>query len=355
MSRFMRTRYQAMEAYVPGEQPKMTNLAKLNTNENPYAPSPKVLQVLQDEALINSLRLYPDIAADGLITALADCYGLQKNQVLAGNGSDELLAFAFLAFGESGLAFPDISYGFYPVWADLFGIEADVKPLKEDFTIDPADYCGNDRMVVIANPNAPTGLLLSKEQIETILKANPDQVVLIDEAYIDFSDRDAASVDLLQKYENLLIVRTFSKSRSLAGGRLGFALGSAELIEDLNKIKFSFNPYNVNALTMKAGEAAVLDSEYFASTCRKVKEQRQRLTEALEQLGFTVLPSGANFIFAREPEGRGKEWQEALRETGVIVRRFSLPRIQEWVRISIGTAEQTDRLLKETETWLESR
>lgn len=344
MSRFLSQRFSSLAPYVPGEQPKMQNLIKLNTNENPYPPSPEVIKAITGEE-VSRLRLYSDPDASSLVAAIAKRYGLSANQVFVGNGSDEVLGLAFLAFGgeEKAFQFPALSYGFYPVFAKLFGVTFTAIPLKEDFTLDPANYMGNTAGVVIANPNAPTGLALPLFDIERICRANPDQVVIIDEAYADFHTESAVS--LLGTCENLLVVQTFSKSRSLAGMRVGFALGSAELIADLQRMKFSFNPYNLDRLAILAGTAAMQDEAYFTQCVGKVVATRERTYKALLSLGMRVLPSCTNFLFTKPTSMPGKAVFSALRARGILVRRWDDLLISDWLRISIGTDEEMDALL----------
>lgn len=344
MSRFLSKRFDALAPYVPGEQPKMQNLIKLNTNENPYPPSPKVIEAVNSEEVAR-LRLYSDPDASPLVAAIAKRYGLGNDQVFVGNGSDEVLGLAFLAFGgeEKAFRFPALSYGFYPVFARLFGVRFTAVPLREDFTLDPANYTDNTANVVIANPNAPTGLAISLEEIRMICRANPDNVVIIDEAYADFGDGSAAC--LLSECANLLIVQTFSKSRSLAGMRVGFALGSPELIADLQRMKFSFNPYNLDRLAILAGTAAMEDEAYFADCVSRVVATRERAYKALLDLGMTVLPSKTNFLFAKPNALPGRDVFTALHARGILVRRWDDPLISDWLRISIGTDEEMDALL----------
>lgn len=345
MSRFLSQRFASLAPYTPGEQPKAQNLIKLNTNENPYPPSPKVIEAITGGEAAR-LRLYSDPDASALVSAIAAHYGLGRDQVFVGNGSDEVLAFAFLAFGgeEKCFRFPALSYGFYPVFAQLFGVKFTAVPLREDFTLDPANYMGNAANVVIANPNAPTGLAISLDDVRAICRANPDNVVLIDEAYADFSG-DGSAACLLSECENLLIVQTFSKSRSLAGMRIGFALGSADLIADLQRMKFSFNPYNLDRLAILAGTAAMQDEAYFAECVQKVVATRERTYKALTALGMTVLPSKTNFLFARPNALPGRDVFAALRARGILVRRWDAPSICDWLRISIGTDEEMDALI----------
>lgn len=344
MSRFLSRRFDALAPYVPGEQPKTQNLIKLNTNENPYPPSPKVIEAISSEEVAR-LRLYSDPDAAPLVEAIAKRFGVSGRQVFVGNGSDEVLGLSFLAFGgeEKAFRFPALSYGFYPVFARLFGVRFTAVPLREDFTLDPANYMDNSANVVIANPNAPTGLAISLDDIRAICRANPDNVVIIDEAYADFSGISA--VCLLSECQNLLIVQTFSKSRSLAGMRVGFALGSEELIADLQRMKFSFNPYNLDRLAILAGAAAMEDEDYFAMCVSRVVSTRERTTDALRNLGMTVLPSKTNFLFARPNALPGREVFAALRARGILVRRWDDPAISDWLRISIGTDEEMDALI----------
>ena len=351
MSRFLIDRYQRMEVYTPGEQPQDKSYVKLNTNESPYPPAPAVLEAVA--AAVSRLQLYSDAQCAGLRDAIAGLYGFRRENVYVSNGSDDILSFAFMAFGGGRKAyFPDISYGFYKVYGDLYGVDYTQIPLKSDFSIDPKDYYGRDGMVVIANPNAPTGLALGAEAIEGIVRANPDQVVVVDEAYVDFGAESVAP--LTEKYENLLVVQTFSKSRSMAGARLGFAIAGTKLIEDLNRIKYSTNPYNVNSMTLAAGEAAIRENDFYMANCRRIIETRERTTARLRALGFEVLPSCANFIFARSPRIGGEKLYRSLKARGVLVRHFSAPRIADYTRISIGTPEQMDTLLAAIKEILEA-
>ncbi len=343
MSRYLNGRLQALAPYVPGEQPKV-KLNKLNTNESPFPPAPGVREAVAEAAA--NLQLYNDLSAAKLTGLLAKTYGLKENQITVSNGSDEILAFAFQAFGGHGLIFPDITYGFYPVWANLFGLDAKTVPLDENFNVDIADYQGNDRCVVIANPNAPTGKALPLSALREIAEKNPDQVLIVDEAYVDFGAESALA--LVPEFDNVLVVRTFSKSRQLAGARLGFAMGNAALIDDLNRVRFSFHPYNVNTLTQAAGAAALEQPEYFESCRQTIMETRAWTAEQLKALGFTVLDSKANFLFAAAPGRNGAEYQRALREKNILVRYFDLPRIRDFTRITIGTKAQMEQLIQAT-------
>ena len=344
MSRFLNDRYQSLEVYTPGEQPQDMVYIKLNTNESPYPAAPQVVSAIGKTELEN-LRLYSDPESKPLIAKLAEVYGVQPENVFVSNGSDDILNFAFMAFsGEPGKAvLPDITYGFYQVYADLYQIQAKTIPLAEDFSIDYRQYCGQDCMVVLANPNAQVGRALPRWQMEKIIASNPDHVVVVDEAYVDFGAESC--VPLIGKYPNLLVVQTFSKSRSMAGARLGFAIGSKDLIEDLNRIKFSTNPYNVNRLTMAAGVAALEAEDYYKANCQKIMEARAYTTEALGQLGFTVIPSQANFVFAAHPNCDGETVYRELKKRGILVRHFSSPRICNYNRITIGTMEQMQTLV----------
>ena len=339
MSRFLDPKYEHLETYTPGEQPKVPKLIKLNTKECPYPTSPKVLAAMEAE---RDLRLYPDNTCERAVSAIARFYGLSEDQVIVGNGSDEVLAFAFLAFGKK-IFFPDISYGFYPVFADLFGCDAEEIPLEEDFTLDPEKYYGLPGTCIIANPNAPTGLALSAEDIRGILEHNRDQLVIIDEAYVDFGAESC--VPLIDAYDNLLVIQTFSKSRALAGARIGFAMAQAPVIEDLNRIKYCFNPYNLSREAIAAAAAAMEDIETFEETRGKIMATRERVQKAFAEKGIQTLPSVTNFIFAKT----GKRYFEELRERGILVRHFDRDPIREWVRITIGTDEEMDALLKATE------
>lgn len=347
MSRFLIDKYQGLEVYTPGEQPQDMEYIKLNTNESPYPPAPSVLEAVNREE-VSKLQLYPDPECASLKKKLADAYGVSSKNVYLSNGSDDILNFAFLAFADRSaddrkVYFPEISYGFYPVYADLYHLDAVKVPLRADFSIDHRDYCGVDGMVVIANPNAPTGLALTLDQIREILESNPDRVVLIDEAYVDFGG--ASAVPLTAEYENLLVVQTYSKSRSMAGARLGFAIAHEGLIEDLERIKYSTNPYNINRLTLVAAEAALDAAEYYEENCRRIMETRRYTAEALGNLGFTVLPSQTNFLFAKSDRIDGGRLYEELKARGVLIRHFSSEKIKDYNRITIGTQAQMDVML----------
>ena len=342
MSRFFSPRHAALEPYVPGEQPRDQIYIKLNTNESPFPPSPKAAAMAAEAA--KTLQLYSDPDGRLLRRKLAERCGVGEEQILLGNGSDEVLYLAFMAFCDNGIAFPDISYGFYPVLASLLNLEALRIPLREDFRIAPEDYLGLDRAIVIANPNAPTGMCLSVGEIESIAAANAGHVVIVDEAYVDFGADSA--LPLIGKYDNLLVVQTFSKSRSLAGARLGFAAGSAELIADLNTLRCSINPYNVNRMTLAAGLASLENDEYNRVNCKIVADNRAWTAEELKKRGFTVLDSRANFVFAGCGWIAGGALYRELKDRGVLVRHFTQERIENFVRITIGSRAQMEILLK---------
>ncbi len=340
MSRFFSSRYSSLQPYVPGEQPRDQRYIKLNTNESPFPPSPGVQAAVAAES--GRLQLYSDPACTELTNKLAGLTGLRPGQLLCTNGSDEALNFAFMAFADEArpLAFPDVTYGFYPVIARLNRIPYEEIPVREDLRVDPADYMGIGKTVVLANPNAPTGLCLSLAEIGAIAASNPNNVVIVDEAYVDFGGESA--LGLLEAHENLLVVQTFSKSRSMAGARLGFAAGSEALIGDLTALKDASNPYNVNRMTAAAGCAAIDDDAYYRSNCARICENRAWTAAALEALGFQVLPSRANFLFARSPALGGEALYRALKERGILVRHFAKPRIGDYIRVTVGAREQME-------------
>ena len=342
MSRFLNKRYQSLEAYTPGEQPRDMVYIKLNTNESPYPPAPSVVAAM-DETQVENLRLYSDPTGLSLKQKLAEIYDLKVENIFISNGSDDILNFAFMAFAdERGAAFADITYGFYPVYGELHNVNVQIIPLEADFSLDYKKYCGINKMIVIANPNAPTGMEIPLWQIEEILKSNPDSVVVVDEAYVDFGG--TSCYKLIKNYVNLMVVRTFSKSRCMAGARLGYAFGDAALIEDLEKLKYSTNPYNVNRLTMLLGCATVDAEPYYREVSEKIQSARAWSVDALQKLGFEVLPSKANFIFARHPAVSGAELYSELRRRGILVRHFTKERIKDFIRITIGTQEQMEHL-----------
>lgn len=342
MSQYLNACYADLTAYVPGEQPRDMQYIKLNTNESPYPPAPSVCKAL-DTAAIENLRLYSDPTCRDLKEKLAKLYGVKPQNVFLTNGSDDILNFAFMAFGEKGAAFADITYGFYSVFADLHGIKSTVIPLKGDFTLDYKDYCGLDKLIVIANPNAPTGMDIPLWQIEEILKTNPNSIVVIDEAYVDFGGTSA--YQLISRYENLLVTRTYSKSRCMAGARLGYAFGSEAVISDLEKLRYSTNPYNVNSLTLALGQATVDANDYYMDKCADIIATRAYVTAELKKLGFEVLPSAANFVFAKSPTVKGADLYAALRKRGILVRHFNKERISDYLRITIGTKEQMETFI----------
>lgn len=349
MSRFLIGEYQALEEYTPGEQPRDRKYIKLNTNESPYPPSDGVLRAVNSsEAAL--LRLYPDPTCSALKDGLAGLFGLKSENVFITNSSDDVLNMAFIAFaGRSKPAYyADITYGFYKVFAALHGCKSVVFPLKKDFKLDYSDYIGlKGGLIAIANPNAPTGLEISLDEIRKICLSSPDCVVLIDEAYVDFGGTTA--IPLLAECSNLIVCRTFSKSASMAGARLGFALASKELIADLEKIKYSTNPYSVNRITLAAGEAAVKDADYYRANCRRIISTRKKTAKALADMGFEMTDSKANFIFARYPGLSGKEIFSRLKESGILVRRFDQPGIEDYLRISIGSDDEMETLVNTLE------
>ncbi len=351
MSKFLNDSLKSLESYTPGEQPRDKKYIKLNTNESPYPPSPEVIGAVSKNEVAD-LRLYSDPLCKTLKEKLAARYEVLPENVFVSNGSDESLNFYFMAFcsESSPVVFPEISYGFYKVFAELYGISYETIPLKADFSIDASDYISIHKNIVIANPNAPTGLTLSLSDIERIVSSNPENIVLIDEAYVDFGGESAVS--LTKKYDNLLVVQTFSKSRSLAGARLGYAIGNAEIIKDLEKIKYSTNPYNVNRLTLVAGCAAIDSDNYFMENCQRIIDTRAYTSRRLTELGFYCIPSKANFIFAKSDKISGQALYEKLKEKGVLVRHFTSPSICEFNRITIGTQEEMETFIEKVKECL---
>ena len=343
MSRFLKGQLEALEAYVPGEQPQDRKYIKLNTNESPYPPPRSVTDSL-GKAEIEDLRLYSDPECKALKQKLADTYKVKCENIFISNGSDEILNFAFMAYGEKGAVFPDITYGFYSVFADLYGIKSEIIPLNDDFTVDVAKFYEKNKLIVLANPNAPTGIALSLCEIEKIVVSNPESVVLIDEAYVDFGAESA--IRLTEKYSNLLVVQTYSKSRSMAGARLGFAFADKSIISDLERIKYSTNPYNINRLTQITGAAALSNQSYFDENCRKIAQTREYVKEELKKLGFTVTDSEANFLFAKSDKIGGKELYLSLKERGVLIRHFENERIKDYNRITVGSREEMEIFLE---------
>lgn len=351
MSRFFRESYQNLVPYTPGEQPRGTEYIKLNTNESPFPPSPLALQMAQQAA--NSLQLYSDPECRDLVKTASKALGVEEDEILFTNGSDEILNFAFQAFcdREHPAAFADVTYGFYPVFAQLNGVPYDIIPLREDYSIGVEDYLGIDRNIFIANPNAPTGLALPVSEMERIVRSNPNHVVVVDEAYVDFGAESA--IRLVHRYENLLVTQTFSKSRSLAGARLGFGIGCRDLIRDLNTIKYSTNPYNINRMTMAAGIGALRDTEYFQHCCRTIEENREWAADQLRGLGFSVTHSKANFLFATSPDIDGETLYLQLKEKGILIRHFDAQRLKDYNRITVGSFEQMQALIDTVKIILE--
>ncbi|WP_202744781.1 histidinol-phosphate transaminase [Acinetobacter pittii] len=345
--RFWSPEVRELEPYVPGEQPKIQNLLKLNTNENPYPPSPKVVEAVQAVLThqADALRLYPDPDATALKHAIAKQQNIEVSQVFVGNGSDEVLAHIFKAFflQDEPILYPDITYSFYPVYSQFFGTKTKEIPLNDNFEIEVKDYVQPNGGVIITNPNAPTSIALGLAEIEQILKANPDRVVVIDEAYVDFGAESAVS--LVNRYENLVVCQTTSKSRSLAGLRVGFAIAQSHLIAALEAVKNSFNSYPIDRFAIAAAVASFEDQTYFEEQCQKVISSREKLVDELTALGFKVLPSKANFIFASHPSHDAGQLAQQLREQGIIVRYFNKPRINQFLRITVGTDEQNERLV----------
>lgn len=352
MSRFLSYKYSSLSPYTPGEQPKVNNLIKLNTNESPFMPSKKAINEASKE--LERLNLYSDPECSFLVKKLAEVLKVNENQVIATNGSDEILNFAFMAYcdDKTSVAFADITYGFYKVFAKLYNLDYEIIPLKEDFTVDYKDYLGINKTIFIANPNAPTGLFMPLCKIEKILKSNPDNIVVIDEAYVDFGNESA--IKLIDKYDNLLVTGTFSKSRSMAGARLGFGVASEKIISDLNMIRFSTNPYNVNRMTMAAGYGVLCDEEYTRKNIKTICETREYLKNELKKLNFIMTDSTANFIFVKHEKIDGELFYNKLRERNILVRHFKDERIKDYLRITIGTKEETDILIKNIKEILEA-
>ena len=343
MSKFLSENYEKLVPYTPGEQVN-EKVIKLNTNESPFPPSPKVKAVLS-EAVIDKLNLYSDPELKELRAAIAEQFDVTPDMVFCGNGSDDVLAFAIMGFCGAGgkLCCPEISYGFYPVYADIFGVELEQIPLKEDLSIDVNDYIGKNKNIVIANPNAPTGLLIPFEDVEKIVASNPDNLVIMDEAYIAFGGKSC--MELVKKYSNLLVTRTFSKSHSLAGLRVGFGIASKEIIDDLNKLKYSFNPYNLNTLSIKAAAAAIADNEYYNANIAKIIKNREYTLAELKKLGFECTDSKANFVFASSEKIPAATLAAELRKKGILVRYFNKAKIDNYLRITVGSAEEMQALI----------
>ncbi len=355
MSKFMRAEYDSIIPYTPGEQLNDKKYIKLNTNESPFPASPKVSDVL-NKNLISSLYLYSDPKLKNIKQSIADFYSVNPDQIFVGNGSDDVIAFAFMAFGGLGGEFccPDITYSFYPVFADLFKVNLEQIPLKDDFSIDVNDYVNKGKNIIIANPNAPTGLALTHDEIELIVKTNPDNVVVIDEAYVDFAP-GVSAVDLVDKYENLLVTQTFSKSRSLAGLRVGFSVASKTLTDDLEKLKYSFNPYNVNTLSIEAASVAISDRKYYEETISETIKIREFTKNELIKRGFTLTDSKTNFIFAKTDKIPSSELYTELRNRGILIRYFNAPRISEYFRMSMGTMDQMKKVIEVIDAIIKER
>lgn len=347
MSRFLHGDYASLVPYTPGEQLSDKKYIKLNTNENPYPPAPGVRAVL-DSFEEDRLKLYPVLTQEPLLSALAKEYGLDTENLFVANGSDDVIAWLIMAFtGRGGRLYcPDITYSFYPVYAQLFGVSLCQIPLREDFRVEAEDYLGLDGNILIANPNAPTGLVLTMDEIEKIVTGNPDRLVVIDEAYVAFAREGISCVSLVKKYDNLAVVHTMSKSYSLAGQRIGYCMASPAIIEDLNKIRFSFNPYSMNTLSLLIATAAVEDCAYHKDCTDKVVAAREYAISELRRAGFICTDSQSNFIFVKPPKGTAGDYYRLLRERGILIRYFSAPRINEYMRISIGTQEQMEQVIR---------
>ena len=353
MSRFFSNKYDKLTPYVPGEQPKEREYIKLNTNESPYPPSKKAMALAEEQ--LSKLKLYSDPDSKDLTLAVANYYGVEIKNVIMTNGSDEVLNFAFMAYCDKNIPalFADITYGFYKVFAELNGIDYVEIPLKDDFSLDVNDYIGKKGTVFIANPNAPTGRTIPLSDIEKLLKSDTNRVVIIDEAYVDFGGESA--IKLIDKYDNLLVTQTFSKSRSMAGARLGFGIANDKIIQDLNTIKYSTNPYNVNRMTAAAGIGAIEDDEYFKKNCQEIISTREKTQKDLTDLGFTVLPSKTNFLFAKSDKISGEKLYKKLKEKGVLVRHFEKERIKEFNRITIGSPKEMEIFISKVKEILEDK
>lgn len=353
MSKFFSQKFKGLTPYTPGEQPQDRQYVKLNTNESPFPPSPVAQRLARQAA--GDLNLYSDPDCKDLNAVICSYYGVEPNEVIFSNGSDDLLNFAFMAFCDENhpAVFPDITYGFYSVFAKQNRVPYSIIPLKDDFTIDCSQYCGINKTIFIANPNAPTGIALTIKEIESIVKSNPNSVVVVDEAYVDFNTESC--LPLIHKYDNLLVVQTFSKSRSLAGGRLGMAFACKEIIQDLNTLRYSTNPYNVNRMTMAAGIGAIIDNDYFVKCCSTICSNRSYTIQKLQELGFETLPSAANFVFAKHSMISGMQLYKKLKENGVLIRHFETDRLKDYNRITIGNMEQMEIFLEKVKKILEDQ
>ncbi len=351
MSKFFSSKYRTLVPYTPGEQPRDMQYIKLNTNESPFPPSERAIEAASEAA--KGLQLYSDPTLKALREAMADTLGITPDEVIMTNGSDEVLNFAFMAYcdDEHPAVFADITYGFYPVFAEINCVPTKIIPLREDFSLSVDDYIGTKGTVFIANPNAPTGLCLPTSEIERLLQSDPHRMVVIDEAYVDFGGQSC--VPLTKKYNNLLVTGTFSKSRSMAGARLGFGVANAEIIQDLDTIRYSTNPYNVNSMTMAAGIGCLADDAYTKENCQKIINARAFTTKELQKLGFVTTDSRTNFVFAKHPLLDGEQFYLALKARGILVRHFSAPRIKDYNRITVGTMEQMQTFVKVTKEILE--
>lgn len=337
MSKFLNDNLKKLESYTPGEQPQDKKYIKLNTNESPFPPSKGVIKAINKQQ-IKDLRLYCDPECKVLKSSLAKLYNTKSENIFLSNGSDDILNFAFMAYGQNGVCYADITYGFYSVFADLYGLESEIIPLNDDFSLNVDGFLNKNKLIVIANPNAPTGMEINLKDIKKILESNKDSVVLIDEAYVDFGGTSCC--ELTKTYKNLLCVGTFSKSRSMAGARLGFCIADNELVNDLEKIKYSTNPYNINRLTQIAGTYAIKEDKYYKKNCKKIIKNRTYTVKELKKLGFYVLPSKANFIFAKSDKESGENLYKKLKEKGVLVRHFGKDRIKDFIRITIGSDDE---------------
>lgn len=346
---FLNQKYQDLTPYTPGEQVDEREYIKLNTNESPYPPAPAVQKAVAEASL--SLNRYSDIAVEVVASPLAKYLGVKKEQLFLGNGSDEVLSYIFQGFTEKGIAFPDVTYGFYQVYSGLYQVDATVVPLKNDFSLELKDYDELSGTVIFANPNAPTGIQLTQTEICEFIERNPDRLVVVDEAYIDFGGE--SMVSLVDRYSNLLVVGTFSKSRQLAGARLGFGVGNVELIADMNRLRFSLNPYNVNSLTQAAGGAVLQEQEYVDQKIQETIQVREWSKQELNKLGFEQTDSQGNFLFAKHPKVAGEELFTALKERKILVRWFNQPRTKDYLRITVGTQEQMEQLVTALTTILE--
>lgn len=353
MSRYWNDHVKTLEPYVPGEQPKDRKYIKLNTNENPYGPSPRVIEAIKN-ASCDELKLYPDPTCSDLTEEIAKYYGLHENEVFIGNGSDEILAFLFMTFFQKGrkVLFPDVSYTFYKVYAEMFNLDYEMIKLDNNFNIPLEEFTKPNGGIIFPNPNAPTGKYIECEEILKIVEANTDSVVIIDEAYIDFGGK--SMIDYIHKYNNLLVVQTFSKSRSLAGLRVGFAMGNSELIDGLNRVKNSFNSYTIDRLALAGAKEAVKDEEYFNETRNRIINTRKNTVENLKKMDFEVLDSQANFIFAKHNKLKGQFIYEELKNKGVLVRHFNKERIEDYLRITIGTDDEMEVLVKKLKEIIEN-